>query len=72
MKKKSLWQMLLVGIAMFTVGCGAFPGALVDVAKNSAKDAIVENIDETIDGLIGSLVDLDNLPLPFDVDEEGP
>ncbi len=69
MNKKSLWQMLVVGIAIFSAGCGALE--LVDVAKNSARDAIVENIDETVDEFVGDLVDLDSLPLLSDNDEEG-
>ncbi len=61
--------MLVAGIAIFSAGCGALE--LVDVAKNSARDAIVENIDETVDEFVGDLVDLDSLPLPLDDDEEG-
>ncbi len=65
--------MLVVGIAIFSAGCGALE--LVDVAKDSARDAIVENIDETVDEfvdeIVGDLVDLDSLPLPLDDDEEG-
>ena len=73
MNKKSLLQMLAVGITAFIAGCG--PMELVDVAKDSARDAIVENIDETVDEFVGEfvgdLVDLDSLLLPFDDDEEG-
>ena len=69
MNKKSLWQMLVVGIAIFSAGCGALE--LVDVAKNSARDAIVENIDETVDEFVGGLIDLDSLPLALDRDEDG-
>ena len=69
MHKKSLWQMLVAGIAIFSASCGALE--LVDVAKNSARDAIVQNIDETVDEFVGGLVDLDSLLLPFDNDEEG-
>ncbi len=68
MNKKSLLQMLVVGIAIFSAGCGALE--LVDVAKDSARDAIVENVDETVDGFVGDLVDFDSLRLPFDNDEE--
>ncbi len=68
MNKKSLLQMLVVGIAIFSAGCGALE--LVDVAKDSARDAIVENVDETVDEFVGDLVDLDSLRLPFDNDEE--
>ncbi len=69
MNKKSLWQMLVAGIAIFSASCGALE--LVDVAKNSARDAIVQNIDETVDEFVGGLVDLDSLPLALDRDEDG-
>ena len=73
MNKRSLLHMSVVGIAVFSAGCGALE--LVDVAKDSARDAIVENVDETVDEFVeefvGDLVDLDSLPLPFDNDEEG-
>ena len=68
MNKKSLLHMSVVGIAVFSVGCGALE--LVDVAKDSARDAIVENVDETVDEFVGDLVDLDSLRLPFGNDEE--
>ncbi len=61
--------MLVLGIAIFSAGCGALE--LVDVAKDSATDAIVENIDETVDEFVGDLFDLDGLRLPFDNYEEG-
>lgn len=66
MNKNSLWQILVVGIAIFSAGCGA-----LEVVENSARDAIVESIDETIAELVGGLVDLESLRLPLDNDEEG-
>ena len=68
MNKKSLLQMLVLGIAIFSAGCGALE--LVDVAKDSARDAIVDSVDETVDEFVGDLVDFDSLRLPFDNDEE--
>ncbi len=66
MNKNSLWQMLVVGIAIFSAGCGA-----LELVEDSARDAIVENIDETVAEFVGDLVDLNSLLLPLDNDEEG-
>ena len=74
MRRKTIWkwpvrvQMLVLGIAIFSAGCGAIE--LVDVAKDSARDAIVESVDETVDEFVGDLVGFDSLRLPFDNDEE--
>jgi len=74
MKRTTIWkwpvrvQTLVLGIAIFSAGCGALE--LVDVAKDSARDAIVDSVDETVDEFVGDLVDFDSLRLPFDNDEE--
>jgi len=62
--------MLIMGCAMFVVGCGAVPEVLLDVAKNSAKEAIVEKIDDAVHEFVGDLLDLENLPPLLDSDAQ--